>query len=268
MNNNHQYQLGIFSWSGYVMPLPERLQLIKNAGFDATSLWWEDEIGSPEIKKEHMPQMVRDSGLFLDNIHIPYHQCDDLWSKNQSVRNAVINQYRTWISDCAEFNIPVMVMHITDALDLPSPDKHSLDSICQLLKTAEEANVIIALENTGREDYIRLVLSEIDSPYLGFCYDSSHNRIYSQGDLSLLQELGHRLVTTHLADNDGQRDCHWLPGEGIVNWKRLCQVFPAQYHRYITLEVVPTEQERRGTPQNFLSRAYQSAAWVSHLCSQ
>lgn len=35
--------LSIFSWFSYPLPLQERLELIKNAGFDATALWWGDE---------------------------------------------------------------------------------------------------------------------------------------------------------------------------------------------------------------------------------
>lgn len=241
--------------------------MIKAAGFNATTLWWEDEFGDPAIKKEYMPQIVRDNGLFLENIHIPYHQCDDLWSNSITTRNNIIKQYCKWIEDCAKFNIPIMVMHLTDALDLPVPDKNVLNSIMQLLRTAEDLGVILALENTGREDYIQFVLEEISSPYLGLCYDSSHNRIYSKGNLSLLESQGKRLVTTHLSDNDGAVDRHWLPGEGIINWQDLARIFPDDYSGFITLEVCPTQNELRGTPQNFLTRAYQSASRVSSLCS-
>ena len=54
-------KFGIFSWFGFVMSLSKRIELIKNAGFDSTSLWWEDEEGSPSIKKNEMPKIVRDS---------------------------------------------------------------------------------------------------------------------------------------------------------------------------------------------------------------
>ena len=37
---NSMKGLSIFSWFSYPLPLQERLELIKNAGFDATALWW------------------------------------------------------------------------------------------------------------------------------------------------------------------------------------------------------------------------------------
>lgn len=267
MIHNPKYQLGIFSWFGFVLPLPERLKLIKDAGFDAATLWWEDEIGSPAIKKEHMPKIVRDSGLILENIHIPYDNCDDLWSEYKSSRDAVVNKYIGWLNDCAEYNIPMMVMHISDSLNLPSPNKYGLDSISRLLKVAEDLEVVIAVENTGREDYICFVLSELNSEYLGLCYDSSHNRIYSRDNLTLLEQLGNRLTATHFSDNDGNRDSHWLPGEGIINWEKVIDVFPkTEYSGYLTLEVYPTQKQLKRTARDFLAKAYQSALWIRKLC--
>lgn len=270
MAANVQNRLGIFSWFGFVLPLPQRLKLIKKAGFNATTLWWEDEIGSPCINKENMPDMVRDSGLVLENTHIPYDDCDNLWSEHKATRDAIVTKYTGWINDCAKYGIPIMVMHITDSLRLPSPHqtgKYGLESINRLIRVGEDLGVTLALENTGREDYIYFVLSELQSNYLGFCYDSSHNRIYGQNKLELLNKTSRRLVTTHLSDNDGNKDRHWLPGEGIIDWPGLTRIFSQiQYDKYLTLEVYPTELQLQQTPETFLSQAYQSAVWISELC--
>jgi sugar phosphate isomerase/epimerase len=165
----------------------------------------------------------------------------------------------------------MMVMHITDSLNLPSPKqygKYGMDSIYRLIKVAEDLGVIIAIENTGREDYIHFVLSEINSNFFGFCYDSSHNRIYSQNDLTLLERLADCLVATHFSDNDGNKDRHWLPGEGIIDWEELCNVFPKnKYNGYLTLEVYPTDEQLKNTPNFFLSQAYQRALWIRDHCS-
>ncbi len=261
------HSLGIFSWFGYVLPLPERLALIKAAGFDATSIWWEDEIGTPGIKKDAMPNLVRDSGLFLENIHIPYHDCDDLWSESRSTRNAVVRTYQRWLDDCVRHQIPIMVMHISDALTLPAPNRNGLDSISRLLKIAEEGDITIAVENTGREDHIRFIFSQISSPNLGFCYDSSHNRIYGRERIDILKDLADRLVCTHLSDNDGQRDCHWLPGEGIIDFNQIGRVLAsANYQAFVTLEVTRGKQDLNKTPEQFLAKAFQRAKLFNSIC--
>jgi sugar phosphate isomerase/epimerase len=269
MTANKQHRLGIFSWFGFVLPLPQRLTMIKNAGFYATTLWWEDEMGFPGIKKESMPNMVRDSGLILENIHIPYDHCDDLWSDHKPTRDAIVAQYTGWINDCAQHGIPIMVMHITDSLSLPATHrnaKYGLDSISRLLRAAEDLKITLALENTGREDYIDLVFSQLQSDYLGFCYDSSHHRIYSEGKLDFLKKISRHIVTTHLSDNDGKQDRHWLPGEGVIDWHRLTHIFSQiQYDHYVTLEVCASELQLQQSPESFLAQAYQSAAWISEL---
>ncbi|MGI6487488.1 MAG: sugar phosphate isomerase/epimerase family protein [Syntrophothermaceae bacterium] len=264
--NSSPLRIGIFSWFGFVLPLPERLKLIKKAGFDATTLWWEDEIGCPGIEKENMPKMVRESGLVLENIHVPYDDCNDIWSDVRSVRDAVVKRHLNWLEDCARFDIPLMVMHITDGPNPPFSPRNGIDSITRILNTAEEAGIVIAIENTERLDYTEFVLSEIESPYLGLCYDSSHDWLYDGVGAEILLKLGRYLKATHLSDNDGKKDRHWLPGEGIIDWNRVSRFFPnSTYDGFLTLEVCPGQEDLNQSPYNFLSKAYQQALWLEEL---
>jgi len=266
MKDNKDFRLSIFSWFGFVLPLPTRLKMIKDTGFYATTLWWEDEFGCPGIRKEDMPGMVRESGLILENIHVPYDNCDDFWSESRLNRDIIVNRHIAWVNDCACYNIPMMVMHISDTRAPSIPNSYGIDSIARILKIAEEFGIVIAIENTGRADYNQFVLSELESQYLGLCYDSSHDWLYSNNKGELLKETGNRLVAVHLSDNDGVKDRHWLPGEGNIDWEKVMSVFPqSSYNGYITLEVYPCPQDFERTPQNFLRKGYQRALWLKEL---
>lgn len=35
----------IYDWFGYELPIKERYQLIKEAGFDGVLLWWSEHLG-------------------------------------------------------------------------------------------------------------------------------------------------------------------------------------------------------------------------------
>lgn len=253
----HQYLLGIFSWFGFVLPFRERLRLIKEAGFAATSLWWEDEDTPWPVKKESMPQSVRDMGLVLENLHVPYNNSSELWSEYESVRSEFINRHIQWLNDCATHRIPMMVMHLTEGVNPPAPNGDGVKSFSELVKVAEELWVMIAIENTRRSDNVPYLLSEIQSDYLGFCYDSSHHFLSDKQDFRLLENFGERLVATHLSDNDGLEDQHWLPGHGIINWAKVAQHFPAGYRGCLTLEAYPTAEEREESPEIYLKRALQ-----------
>ncbi|NSW81787.1 MAG: sugar phosphate isomerase/epimerase [Syntrophothermus sp.] len=263
------FQLGIFSWFGFVLPLSERLRMIKEAGFGATSVWWEDEQGYPGIKKENMPRMVRESGLLLENIHVPYDGCNALWNENRSVREAEVKKHIAWVEDCIRYDIPVMVMHIADGPAPPGVLKYGVESIGRILRVAEQGGIILALENTDHTSYLRLVLSEIESPCLGLCYDSSHDLLYNPDSPQLLSELGGRLVATHLSDTDGMRDRHWLPGQGVIDWEQIGRVFPqATYRGLLSLEVCADGCWSRGDPEAFIKKAYAQALRIGGLLTR
>lgn len=249
---------GIFSWFGWVLPLPERLDLIRKAGFASTSLWWEDEIGFPAIGKVAMADLVRASGLHLENVHVPYDRVDDLWSESNSCRNGIVNQYLLWIDEFVHYNIPIMVMHIMDHFYPPLPNERGLESIRRIVAAAQQAGIMIAIENTGDIGLIDYVLAHIESKHLGFCYDSSHDWLYSTDKGMILNKWGHRLLSTHLADNDGELDRHWLPGEGIVDWQLIRRLLPPDdYSGAISLEVAASQTQRHNlTPPQYLGAAY------------
>lgn len=254
--------LGIFSWFGWVMPLPERLALIKKAGFEAASLWWEDEIGSPGINRAHMPDLVRDAGLMLDNVHVPYDGIDDLWSEDAIRRERVVRKHLDWIDEFARYDIPLMVMHVLDRSYPPAPNQYGVECISRIVSAAEAAGVGVAIENTGEVSFIDYILSRIESKSLGFCYDSSHDWLYSSNKGCILEKCGHRLLCTHLSDNDGIQDRHWLPGLGGVDWKVVRTLLPLEtFSGVIGLEITASEHQRQNMlPGKFLRHAYQTVA--------
>jgi len=256
--------LGIFSWYGFILPFEERITLIKEAGFTATSLWWEDEDAPFPMKKESMPRLVRDKGLLLENIHVPFNDSSALWSEDESVRTEIVQSHIQWLQDCAKFSIPRMVMHLTEGDNPPVPNRQGLRSMEELVNVAEELGVTIAIENTRRTDNVPYVLRHVQSTPLGFCFDSSHHRLTDK-DFTLLKDYGDRLVATHLSDNDGLHDRHWLPGHGIINWDEVARAFSKTYEGCLTLEAYPTAEERRESPRKFLERAYQKVSGIQIL---
>ena len=84
-------------------------------------------------------------------------------------------------------------------------------------------------------------------------------------DYKLLENFEERLVTTHLSDNDGLEDRHWLPGHGIIDWVMVAKHFPAGYRRCLTLEAYPTTEEREESPEIFLERAFQKVKNVRDM---
>ena len=261
-------RFGMFSWFGYPMPLEERLELIKGAGFSATGFWLgpeEELVGKG--KADLLPDLVRSRGLFLEYVHAPDIGCNDVWSKLASKRGEWIHTYRSYIDLCKRHSIPFLVVHVSQSKgEQPgSPTEEGLSAMMAIIKAAEDADVSIAVENTMQPALLDLIFSHIQSDYLGFCYDTSHDFLYSPKPGALLKRWGHRLMVTHLGDNDGVHDSHWLPGLGILDWEEIMRWLPVKtYQGSLTLEVFPKDQKNEPVT-NFMAASYRSVKCLYDL---
>lgn len=207
----------IYDWFGYDLPIKERYRLIKEAGFDGGLLWWSDGFGRDCFGKKNYrkgPQIAREAGLFIENIHTPVQNQNNLWLDNLDGEN-LTDCYLQCVADCAEFEIPTMVVH------LPNEDNPynalGLDRIKKIAYKAEQSGVNVALENLWNLTNLSYILEQVDSPRMGFCYDCGHHYNYYPHE-DLLSKYGNRLMALHLHDNNGSAAQHGLPFDGTINW--------------------------------------------------
>ena len=266
MMDDRQFRFGIFSWFGFRHSLDERMRMIKAAGFSATSVW----LGRPERlvhegREDEIPPIVRSHGLELEYIHASYVNCNKLWSESAADRTVIRKDYLRDIAYCARHHIPTLVVHISKGLSPPTVKQSGLDVVSDLVKAAEDSGVCLAVENTRQPDHLGYILQNIDSPHLGFCYDSSHDFLVGSPAGELLRKWGRLLRITHFSDNDARSDRHWLPGTGTGKWEQIAQWFPyAVYTGYLTLEVLPTGGDRK-TGEEFLRDAHARLTWLADL---
>ncbi|MBN1787340.1 MAG: sugar phosphate isomerase/epimerase [Sedimentisphaerales bacterium] len=255
---------GIFIWFGWRLHISLRARLVKEAGFDATCLWWADEEKANTGSLDDLPQIVRDAGLEIDNIHVPFTEAHLLLSDNPSERKKIIGMHKTWIEDCARHKIPKMVLHICPLYkDPPQPNNILLDNLSEILKFAESAKVILAAENTWRADYIDFALDRLDSDYLCFCYDCGHDFLLSKEPAQILKRWGHKLTTTHLHDNKSFNDDHMLPFTGNNDWKKVTENWPKDYKGFLMLEVLGDITKH--SAQEYLALAFESVTKLKDI---
>jgi sugar phosphate isomerase/epimerase len=256
----------MFSWFGYPLPFEERLQLIKEAGFCASSFWLgEEEELVRTGKLDAMPALIRSQGLFLEYAHAPDAGCNDLWSESRYQRQKIKEIYHRYIAVCQKHRIPILAFHVSQSKgEQPvAPTEEGLKVVEELVKFAEDCDVKIAVENTMAPTFLDFVLSQIESPHLGFCYDTSHDFLYSPEPGLLIERWGKRLLMTHLADNDGVLDRHWLPGAGIIDWEVVRSRFPSETYRgFYNLEVFPKDPLLKEGASQFVSAGYHSIEWL------
>ncbi len=241
-------------------PLPERLSILRDAGFDTTALWWEHEREEIRAIRDRAPDLVRRAGLDIDHLHVPYFACNDLWSENGGEREVALALHRGWVNDCARHAIPRMVMHVTRGRTLPLPHDAALEGFRRLTGGAEDTGVTLAIENTHAIAHLDFLFERLDSPALGLCYDIAHDRLHSGDPLALARRWRDRVSVVHVSDTDGRRDWHWLPGDGNTDFAEVGACLGGIYRGALMLESMMGRAE--ASPAEFAAKAIHAARRV------
>lgn len=217
-------KIGISIANNYDIPTADVLTMLKRIGFDAISPVWKANIDFSEIAKA-----AKESELSIQSLHAPFGKAADMWSDDEALYAPAKTELLSAIDTCAQFNIPVLVVHTWIGFDYTF-DAASLnfENFEQIVSHAEKHNVKIAFENTEGIEYLSALMDHFrNNDTVGFCWDSGHEMCYNYSQ-DLLSKYGDRLFMTHINDNlgisrfDGKifwtDDLHLLPFDGIADW--------------------------------------------------
>lgn len=255
--------INIFDWFGYDMPYNrERYQLIKEAGFDGVLLYWSNEFGN--IDYRHNPELARQNGLFVENIHTSYENINDLWLDSLD-GDEIVSHLLRCVDDCHRYGIPTMIVHLTSGESPPKANELGINRLKKIIERAERQSVNVALENLRKPEYLKYVFDRIISSRLGFCYDSGHQNCRSK-NVDLLALYGNKLMALHLHDNDESGDQHLLPFDGNIDWACIMRKLAStNYHGPTTLEILNAGYEHIKDSGEFLAIAFERAKRLARL---
>jgi L-ribulose-5-phosphate 3-epimerase len=251
--------ISIYDWFGYDLPIKERYHLIKEAGFEGVMLWWSDGFGRNDYRSA--PQLAREAGLYVENIHAPIQTQNDLWRDNLD-GEALTDCYLQCIVDCCEFKIPTMVVHLPGEGN-PYNDL-GMGRIRKIAEKAEQLSVNVAMENLQNFSNLSYVLEQIHSKRIGFCYDCGHHYHYYP-DKDFLSMYGNRLMALHLHDDNGSYGMHGIPFDGTIDWATAMKnIAETGYTGSTAIEAMDWAYEDL-TAREFLHKAYEKAKRLDAL---
>lgn len=197
--------------------------------------------------------------IFLNaqkSVGIPFFECHGPYSSiydlnEMEARQQMIAAHKKVMAFVADLGCKTYTVHIGHTRAGKTVEElreYTLDSLEQLLPTAEKLNLIIAVENatapTNTPDEVLYYLHHFQTPSIGCCLDTGHANILTAGPDKVIEKfspniqnewmgkeitlyddvvakLAPHIVTTHLHDNNGFEDRHMLPGTGTINWSKL-----------------------------------------------
>lgn len=199
--------------------LDDRLRLFKEAGFEFVALTIPGILAMDE--RSVTPRLAEKYGLFIDNVHLTGTATNQLWRDCLEAED-VLDRYCREIRICAEMGVKTGITHVTWGSHAPIPEITSLgiERFKRIAECAEKNGFCLALENSVTSEHLVTVLDAVDSPSIGFCFDSGHWACFTP-EFDFIDRYGDRMVTMHIDDNDGIEDIHLLPYDGVADWDRI-----------------------------------------------
>ncbi len=215
------------------------LERVKNAGFqciDAQGLV-NPESALYSLSKEEFEKVVRDAKAAIDAEELEVSQLHGPWrwpaqddSPEKREKWLSLCERAIWASSmlgCKHFVIhPLMPFGDAepDPVLVRDLNRAFFKTLCIL---GETYGVVICVENMpfGEQSLARVApmlefVKEIDSPWLRVCLDTGHCACLGGSPAEAVRLLGKDyLAVLHVHDNDGEKDRHWDPGLGVIDWE-------------------------------------------------
>lgn len=220
-------RIGFSLQADYGLPITQVIALLKASGFTAVSPVW-----SQDLDLDSIAESLAEHNMTFQSLHAPHRGISTLWNPDDPVSVEIRSNIMRCIDACAQFQVPIMVMHGWQGLIYTFPSAPlDFGNFDVIVNYARQKGVSIAFENLEGEEYLEALMTRYqDQPHVGYCWDSGHDHCYPH-ETDFLKAYGDRLIMTHLNDNLGLRDpsgiptgdddLHFLPYDGNIDWDHV-----------------------------------------------
>jgi sugar phosphate isomerase/epimerase len=212
--------------------------------------------------RQHVREIAnwfRGAGVTFHSMHSPMHG-DDEWGRSGAPplniaavekrdRIAAMDEIRRAIEVAEQMPFSFLVQHLGVSGEAATGQKldAAITSLEHLRAFAKPLGVQVMVENIPNElstpeSLVELVRAARFTD-VGVCFDVGHAHM-APGIAQAFETLKDLIRTTHVHDNDQQRDAHLWPGKGTVKWKEtLALLRTAPHVPPLVLEVEGVEGE-------------------------
>lgn len=166
--------------------------------------------------------------------HLPYVDLH-FGSRDPKVHEYARDSLQFGLEIAADLRARVAVLHAGYSTHIPPRRRvewrdRVIDSLQEIVRAAEEEEIVLAIENTYEPDgeMLKEILATINSPWLRFCADLGHAACFSRmAPEEWIESFSDRIVMLHFHDNDGQDDLHQACGNGVVGYEPVFDALKA-----------------------------------------
>lgn len=207
-----------------------QIELMKEHGFGHTFLM----SNSAELTDKTANKLEK-AGLVIDTLHAPFRSINSIWAEGAE-GDEVLRTLTDGLKRCAEYKIPVLVVHLSSKLPAPLISDAGNLRFGRLMETAATLGVTVAYENQRSLANLAAVLERFDEA--GFCWDAGHEGCFTP-NRQYMPIFGSRLAVVHIHDNFCvyDQDAHLLPYDGKLDFDRIARQLSEYGCKTVMLEV-------------------------------
>jgi len=209
-----------------------------------------------EVEFLRIAAMIEEAGMTAWAVHAPFGEGIDLSAPDELVRREALGQVLRACKVAGLLGANCAVVHAGlatgDDQERQARRRQSLRSLNCLLKSTIRLGTRLAVEYLpGNKPRLCNNSAEILDIFgfcdgtPGVCLDTNHVNL--REDLAeATRTLADRIVTLHLSDNDGEREMHQMPGEGVIDWTEFMAVLDEiGYNGPLLYETAPGDSLER-----------------------
>jgi|GEM_PF-1129984 len=188
-------------------------------------------------------EKLDEAGITVDNFHAPYKGQNKIWEAGEEGEVALA-RYKESVDICVRYGIKLLIAHVSNGRPMPPLSEIGLSRFDAFLSYAKSKGITVAFENHRYVENVKYMLDKY--PELGFCLDTAHEDAFTPG-IRYLPMWGHRLVATHISDNDCvcDKDMHMIPYDGQIDFDKTAKELAAcGYDGTLMLEIKPQNHEK------------------------
>ncbi len=232
--------LSLHFFSGYEpgFDLDVHPAMLAAHGFRALEL---PPIDSPLLADEaslrHVRHTLEGVGLRPWSIHAPFGAESDIGSAESDIRERALSEARRQLDRLRMLGGRCLVVHPSaepiEASERAARLRQSQESLRRLADAVSpDEEAVLAVEILPRtclghdSEELLALIEPFDPRCVGVCLDVNHANL-REDLVAATRRLGPRIVTTHISDNDGDDERHWLPGKGVIPWREWVEALLA-----------------------------------------
>lgn len=199
-------------------------------------------------------KLAEDAGIEIFQVHGPWRfppkdfteedRAERMEKMQKSIRAAALLGCKNWVVH------PIMPFGMED-INTENEEKTwemNIDFMEKLVKTAEEYDVTICLENMpmrhfslAKPEAILKVVKTLSSSHFKACLDTGHVTVFDELNIGdEVRRLGDELRVLHVHDNTFRIDLHMLPYFGKTDWNGFASALgDIGFNGCLSLETMP-----------------------------